>query len=65
MQRILSPDYKFETWRKLWTVLAESQMQLGVDRITPQMIEEMRANQQNIDYVFCRAEEKRTRHKDR
>ena len=41
MQYIFSPDMKFSTWRKLWIALAETEMELGLSQITPEMIEEM------------------------
>ena len=39
MKKIFSPDTKFQTWRKLWIALAESERELGLD-ITEEQIEE-------------------------
>ena len=30
MQFIFSPDMKFQTWRKLWIALAETEKELGL-----------------------------------
>lgn len=49
MLNIFSNDTKYSTWRKLWTVLAESQKELGLD-ISLEQIEELRANQNCINY---------------
>ena len=60
MQYIFSPDMKFKTWRKLWIALAEAEMELGLadengePRITPDMIEELRANAENINYEVAK-----------
>ena len=50
MQYIFSPDMKFSTWRKLWIALAETEMELGLSQITPEMIEEMKAHVTDINY---------------
>ena len=62
MKSIFSDDFKFQTWRKCWTALAEAQMALGIDIIKPSMIDELVAAQKTIDYDVARAEEKRIRH---
>lgn len=61
MQYIFSADKKFSTWRKLWVALAEAEMELGLN-ITPQQIEQMRANVNNIDYEVAAEREKKVRH---
>ena len=49
MQFIFSPDMKFQTWRKLWIALAETEKELGLKdadgnpRITDEQIEELKA----------------------
>ena len=40
MQYIFSQDMKFRTWRRLWIALAETEMELGLTQITPEMIEQ-------------------------
>ena len=62
MQYIFSQDMKFRTWRKLWIALAETEKELGLTQITDEMIEEMKANCDNINYDVARAREKEVRH---
>ncbi|WP_255374284.1 adenylosuccinate lyase [Tissierella sp. P1] len=49
MRYIFSDDYKYQTWRKLWIVLAESQMELGLD-VSLEQVEELKKEQFNINY---------------
>ena len=62
MKYLFSPDMKFRTWRKLWIALAESEMELGLDTIKPEMIDELKANQDNINYDVAEEREKIVRH---
>jgi adenylosuccinate lyase len=62
MQYIFSPDKKFRTWRRLWIALAETEKELGLDRITDEQIEEMKAHQDDINYDVAREREKVVRH---
>jgi len=63
MQELFSERNKFSTWRRCWIALAEAQLELGLDTIISQeMIEEMKANQNNIDYNLAAAKEKEIRH---
>lgn len=68
MQYIFSPDKKFRTWRKLWIALAETEQELelrdkdGNPRITDEMLEELRANSEDINYEVAKAREKEVRH---
>ena len=53
MQHIFSQDKKFQTWRKLWIALAETEMELGLSKdgepvITQEMIDELKAHQEEI-----------------
>lgn len=61
MQHIFSPAFKFTTWRRLWVILAECEMELGLD-ITQQQIDEMKANVHNIDFEKAAEYEKKLRH---
>jgi adenylosuccinate lyase len=61
MLEIFSPDRKFETWRKLWITLAESQQELGLN-ISDEQINEMKAFEHNVNYDRAREIEKKTRH---
>ena len=68
MQYIFSPDKKFRTWRKLWIALAEAEMELelpdenGNPRINQEMIDELKAHAEDIDYEMAKEEEKKVRH---
>jgi len=62
MQRIFSDDFKFRTWRRCWIALAEAQMELGLEQVTSEMIEELKAYQNFIDYEVVRKKEKEIRH---
>ena len=68
MQYIFSPDKKFKTWRKLWIALAETEKELnllgedGQPRITQEMIDELKAHAEDIDYDMAREEEAKVRH---
>jgi len=68
MQYIFSENKKFSTWRRLWIALAETEMELGLKGedgepvITQDMIDEMKAHIEDIDYDVARAREKEVRH---
>lgn len=62
MQYIFSQDMKFRTWRKLWIALAETEMELGLDRISKEQIDEMKAHQNDINYDVAKEREKLVRH---
>ena len=62
MQYIFSPDMKFRTWRRLWIALAETEMELGLPQITPEMIEELKEHKDDINYEDAKAREKIVRH---
>ncbi|MCR4999509.1 MAG: adenylosuccinate lyase [Lachnospiraceae bacterium] len=67
MQYIFSQDMKFRTWRKLWIALAETEMELGLNEdgkpvITQEMIDELKAHAEDINYDVAREREKQVRH---
>jgi len=63
MQRMFSDNFKFKTWRDLWVILAETEMELGVEGITPAMVNELRkATKEPIDYQYAKKEEANIRH---
>ncbi len=67
MQYIFSQDKKFRTWRKLWIALAETEMELGLSEngkpvITQEMIDELKAHAEDINYDVAREKEKEVRH---
>ena len=61
MQYIFSQDMKFQTWRRLWIALAETEKELGLD-ITQEQIDELKANADNINYDVAKEYEKKFRH---
>ena len=67
MQYIFSPDMKFSTWRRLWIALAETEMELGLSEngkpvITKEMIDELKAHVNDINYDVAKEREKLVRH---
>lgn len=62
MQYIFSPDKKFKTWRKLWIALAETERELGLGQITQEMIDELKAHQDDINFTEAKEREKIVRH---
>ncbi|KAM3520915.1 hypothetical protein NHJ13051_006572 [Beauveria bassiana] len=64
MSQLFSQRSRHSTWRKLWLGLAESEKELGIDTITPEALEQMKANLTVTDQDFevARVEEKIRRH---
>ncbi|PNY27297.1 Adenylosuccinate lyase, partial [Tolypocladium capitatum] len=64
MSRLFSQRSRHSTWRKLWLGLAESESELGIDTITPEALEQMKAHLEvtDEDFEIARVEEKRRRH---
>jgi len=63
MQQLFSEKTKFTTWRKCWVALAEAQFELGLsDIVTAEMVAELKANVENIDYDLASQKEKEIRH---
>ncbi|MBQ5376648.1 MAG: adenylosuccinate lyase [Lachnospiraceae bacterium] len=67
MQYIFSQDKKFSTWRRLWIALAETEMELGLSQdgkpvITQDMIDEMKAHIEDINYDVAKELEAQVRH---
>src|SRR5262249_28253276 len=61
MAAIFSPQFKFETWRRLWLWLAEEERRLGLP-IGDEAIGQMREHLTDIDFEAAAREEERTRH---
>ena len=61
MQKIWSDKYKYTTWRKLWHSLAVAQFTIGV-KITPEQLNQMAKNIDNIDLEKAKEIEKETNH---
>lgn len=62
MLRLFSPQYKFGLWRRLWLELARCERELGLDRITPEALQQMEAKLDEIDFARAAEHEKRRRH---
>lgn len=62
MQYIFSADKKFSTWRRLWVALARGEMKLGLKNVTQEMVDELEANIDNINYAVAEEREKLVRH---
>lgn len=61
MKRLFSDDFKFSTWRRLWTALAESEKELGLD-IDDEQISCLREHINDIDYALAEKHEHEVRH---
>src|SRR5437870_2951770 len=62
MLRLFSAQHKFGLWRRLWLELARQERALGIKRITPKALAQMKANLDNIDFDLAADWEKRLRH---
>ena len=62
MQYIFSDDNKFRTWRRLWVALARAEMNQGLTNITPDMVAELEAHVDDINYEVAIEREKLVRH---
>lgn len=63
MQELFSEKTRFSTWRKCWVALAEAEFELGLtDIISEEMLVELRANVNNIDFELAAQKEKEIRH---
>lgn len=64
MKSLFSARTRATTWRQLWTWLAESEKELGID-ISDEAIAQMKANVVMTDHCFkVAAEEERKRRHD-
>jgi adenylosuccinate lyase len=61
MSFVFSPQFKFQTWRKLWILLAESEQELGLP-ITDEQLDSLRKYQTNINFDVAKEREKEVRH---
>lgn len=62
MQELFSERFKFTHWRKCWIALAESQCELGLSAVTPEMVAELKAHVDTIDFDLAAKKEKEIRH---
>ena len=62
MQELFSERFKFTTWRRCWIALAEAQHELGLKLVTQEMIDELKAHAEDIDFDAAAQKEKEIRH---
>ncbi|OAA56251.1 L-Aspartase-like protein [Niveomyces insectorum RCEF 264] len=64
MKQLFGARSRHSTWRKLWLMLAEAEQELGVEGITNEALEQMRAHLTltDEDFAVAAVEEKRRRH---
>lgn len=62
MQELFSERFKFTHWRKCWVALAEAQHELGLSAVTAEMVAQLKANIDNIDFDLAAAKEREIRH---
>lgn len=64
MSQLFSQRSRHSTWRKLWLYLAEAEKELGIETISEEALQEMRAHLTvtDEDFEIARVEEKKRRH---
>lgn len=64
MSQLFSQRSRHSTWRKLWLGLAESEREIGIETITDEALEQMKAHLivSDEDFEVARVEEKKRRH---
>jgi adenylosuccinate lyase len=64
MSRLFSQRSRHSQWRRLWLLLAESERELGIEAVTTEALEQMRAHLEvtDEDFEVARVEEKSRRH---
>jgi adenylosuccinate lyase len=61
MNWLFSPQYKFQTWRRLWVALAEAEAEVGL-AISQEQLDELRAHIEDLNFEVAEAQEKKLRH---
>ena len=61
MLKLFSADTRYQTWRRLWVVLAEAEHILGLP-VTKEQVDELKAHVTDIDYDTVRKREHEVRH---
>ncbi len=60
MRRILSEEYKYQTWRRIWVALAEAQFEAGL--VSREELEDLKSHQNDLNVDRIYAIEKETSH---
>ena len=50
MSYIFSDEFKFQTWRKCWVALAESEQELGLAGVTKEHVGQLKQHVKDINY---------------
>src|ERR1041384_8680880 len=58
---VFSPQFKFQTWRRLWILLAEAERELGLP-ISEEQIADLQAPEKDINFAEAEKREKAVRH---
>ena len=61
MQELFSPQYKYQTFRKLWYSLAKAQHELGL-RVTEAQVNELKEHLEDFDFNVVANKEKEIKH---
>ncbi|HEV7282544.1 MAG TPA: adenylosuccinate lyase [Pirellulaceae bacterium] len=61
MSRVWGDDHRFQTWRRLWILLAETERELGLP-VAEAQIAELRSAVEDIDFERVKVLEKELRH---
>jgi adenylosuccinate lyase len=61
MSFLFSPQFKFQTWRQLWILLAEAEKDLGLP-VTAEQIADLKAFEKDINFAEAEKREKAVRH---
>lgn len=61
MAFVFSPQFKFQTWRRLWILLAEAEKELGLP-ISDAQIADLKAHETDINFEEAEKREKAVRH---
>lgn len=61
MQHAFSDEKRMKLWRKLWTALAEAEMELGLN-VTQEQVDELKEYQNDVDFDLAGKFEKELRH---
>ncbi len=61
MQQLFSARHRAELWRRLWVLLAQTEMEMGLP-VTQEQVDELKAHVTDIDFDKAAAYEKQLRH---
>ena len=62
MKYLYSDQFKFQTWREMWVILAKAQLKLKLPGVSQEQVTELENNTKNIDFKRAKQEELERRH---